>query len=61
LAYPKSENCSARYIGPFLISLEYDISNVPFPMQVTVSGANNEAEAAKIARSVASSSLVKVR
>ena len=30
-------------------------------MQVTVSGANNEAEAAKIARSVASSSLVKVR
>jgi glutamate N-acetyltransferase/amino-acid N-acetyltransferase len=29
-------------------------------MQVTVSGANNEAEAAKIARSVASSSLVKV-
>lgn len=29
-------------------------------MQVTVNGANNEAEAAKIARSVASSSLVKV-
>lgn len=35
-------------------------SKVLFSMQVTVTGSNNEAEAAKIARSVASSSLVKV-
>ena len=35
-------------------------SNVHFPMQVTVTGSNDEAEASKIARSVAASSLVKV-
>jgi len=41
-------------------SIAWDGEGATCLIEVTVTGANNEAEAAKIARSVASSSLVKV-